>query len=89
MFQPGKQETGNKEASKKVKRNSNQQVSKPMRLKKMVIRQSMSIVHTAKKGSLMMCTERYGCNASCARVGWCYEECAGADKDKFLCDYCL
>jgi len=23
------------------------------------------------------------------RGDWCHEECAGADRDKFICDYCL
>jgi len=40
-----------------------------MRLKKMVIRQEMSYVHTAKEGSLIMCKERYGYAALCAGTG--------------------
>jgi dihydropteroate synthase len=39
-----------------------------MQLKKMVIKQMMSFVHTAKESSLMMCKEKYGCNASRART---------------------
>jgi hypothetical protein len=69
LFQPGKQEIGNKEASKKGKRIIDQQVSKPMQLKKMVIRYRMSFVHTAKESFLMTYKERYGYNASCARTG--------------------
>jgi hypothetical protein len=29
----------------------------------------MSFVHTAKKSTLMMCKDRYGCNAPCAMAG--------------------
>ena len=40
-----------------------------MQLKKMVIRQEMSYVRTAKEGSLIMYKERYGCTALCVGTG--------------------
>ena len=60
-----------------------------MRLKKMVIRERMSFVRSAKGSYLMMYKERYGWVQCVICEDWCHEECAGADKDKFICDYCL
>jgi len=67
LFQPVIQET--KRLRRKWKGILDQQVSKPTRLKKIVIRQRISFVHTAKEGSVMMCKERYRCNETCARTG--------------------
>jgi hypothetical protein len=67
LFQPGKQQT--QRLRRKWKGIPDQEVSKPMRWKKMVIRQRISFVHTAKESSLMMCKERCGSNVWCARTG--------------------
>jgi hypothetical protein len=62
-------QTGNTDASKKVKTDSRSAIVQADAMEKMVIRQRMSFVHTAKESSLMMCKERYGCNPSYAKTG--------------------
>jgi hypothetical protein len=86
-FQPRKQETGNKEASKKVKRDYRSASVQADAIEDNR-NQRMSFVHTARESSVMMRKVRYWVQCVMCE-DWCHEECAGAYKDKFICDYCL
>jgi len=86
LFQPGKQET------KRLRRNCkgvpDQHESKPMRMKKMV-NQAYDVICIYCKGRFSDYGqgERWRHCVMCWDL--CHADCAGADKDIFICDYCL
>jgi hypothetical protein len=81
LFQTGKQETGNKQASKKarvqadaIEENGNQ---------------TQDVICTYCKGKFSDDVQGEIWVQCVMCEDWCHEECAGADKDKFIRDYCL
>jgi hypothetical protein len=81
-------QTGNKEASNKVKRDSRSASVQADAIAESG-NQTEDVICTYCKGRF--CDDVQGeIRVQCDMCGdWCAEECAGADKDKLICDYCL
>jgi len=88
LFQPGKQETGSTQASMKVKRDS-----------RTTSVQADAMENNGNRTEDVICAYCKGKFSDdvqgeiwvqCVMCeDWCHEECAGADRDKFICDYCM
>jgi hypothetical protein len=88
LFQPGKQETGNTQASKKVKRNSRTASVQADAMEKNG-NQTEDVICTYCKGKFSDDVQGEIWVQCIMCEGWCHEECAGADNDKCICDYCM
>jgi hypothetical protein len=88
LFHPGKQETGNKEASQKVKRDYRSASIQADAIEENG-NQSEDVICTYCTGKFSDDVQGEMWVQSVMCEDWCHEEYAGAHKDKCICDYYL